>query len=386
MANISREADVIVVGAGILGAFHAYFAALKGLRVLLLERNALPSDASVRNFGMVPQSIVNPLGEWASFAEDTAGIYSELQDRHDLSVSERGSLYVASTDLESQVIQEFAQHFSHRYRCWFLSPGEVAAHYPLIQDTYVRGGLLFPEDLGLDPRVMMAQLLQYLGALGVEYVPYSNVLGVDIHGNTCAIQTADGLSYKANHVFLCSGADGITLFPEVFASSGLRVCKLQMMRTVPLQNVTLRHSLLSGLSIRRYPAFISCPSYPLLQAEAMDEKLRAYGVHVLIKQEADGSVVIGDSHQYASISDASSLHERTDSDINESILGYARSMVRLPSWQLQSLWNGYYLVHPTDPIFATTIDHRIHIVTGIGGKGMSTGPGFARHSIKAMFG
>ena len=45
-----RQADVIVIGAGVLGTFHAYFAAQKGCTTLLIERNAFPNDASTRNF------------------------------------------------------------------------------------------------------------------------------------------------------------------------------------------------------------------------------------------------------------------------------------------------------------------------------------------------
>jgi hypothetical protein len=35
-------------------------------------------------------------------------------------------------------------------------------------------------------------------------------------------------------------------------------------------------------------------------------------------------------------------------------------------------------------VAGTTIDDRIHLVTGIGGKGMSTGPGYARHSVERL--
>jgi len=62
-SRASRHADVIVIGAGILGTFHAYFAAQKGYKTLLIERNSLPSDASTRNFGMVTRSIVGTEGE-----------------------------------------------------------------------------------------------------------------------------------------------------------------------------------------------------------------------------------------------------------------------------------------------------------------------------------
>ena len=63
------SADVIVVGAGVLGTFHPYFAARKGFRTLLFERNAFPSDASTRNFGMILRTIVETGGEWAAYAE-----------------------------------------------------------------------------------------------------------------------------------------------------------------------------------------------------------------------------------------------------------------------------------------------------------------------------
>jgi hypothetical protein len=56
----------------------------------------------------------------------------------------------------------------------------------------------------------------------------------------------------------------------------------------------------------------------------------------------------------------------------------------LPFWQIQTMWNGYYLMHPQSEIYTETIDDKIHIVTGIAGKGMSTGPGFAQQHISMV--
>ena len=78
-ARDTNHVDVIVVGAGILGTFHAYFASKKGYRTLLLEGNPFPSDASTRNFGMVVQTIVEPGGEWAMHARSSRETYLELQ-------------------------------------------------------------------------------------------------------------------------------------------------------------------------------------------------------------------------------------------------------------------------------------------------------------------
>ena len=52
-ATRSGVFDLAVVGAGIIGMSCARAAALKGLRVVVIDRDAEPRGASVRNFGFV---------------------------------------------------------------------------------------------------------------------------------------------------------------------------------------------------------------------------------------------------------------------------------------------------------------------------------------------
>jgi FAD dependent oxidoreductase TIGR03364 len=383
----ARHVDIIVIGAGVLGTFHAYFAALKGYKTLLIERNAFPSDASTRNFGMLVQSIVEADGEWAAFARASQDIYLALQQEEDISVQRNGSLYLASTEAERAVLVEFAQAFADSHHCDFLEADEARSLYPFIQERYCTGALLFPDDLTLDPRRMLRQLIPHLVEKGlVEYVPHTNVVSVEAEGQGCVVKDAQGHVFTAERVFVCSGAEYRTLFPAVFQRSGLQVCKLQMMRTVPLPQGLLPHSILSGLSIQRYPAFKAVPSYARLQEQPVDERLRDYGIHLLFKQAADGSVIIGDSHEYSAFPEAHRGEESTNALINEAILEYGQRMLTLPSWQIQQMWNGYYLVNPQGEVYTETIADRIHIVTGIAGKGMSTGPGFSRQHIASVLG
>lgn len=381
----SRGADVIIVGAGVLGAFHALFADAKGYKTLLVERNAFPSDASTRNFGMVPQTIVERGGVWAGFARATARIYESLQRAHDIAARRQGSLYIASTEAERVVLEEFARDAAAEYRCELFSRREALARYPFVLPSYCTSALLFPDDLTLEPHRTVRSVIDYLvSRTHVEYQPHTTIVWVERSGDRCTLRDADGNTYSADHVVVCSGAEYRTLFPEFFRQSGLRLCKLQMMRTVPQTDLHLPHSILSGLSIARYPAFASCPSHGRLREQTIDDRLRAWDIHLLFKQAEDGTVIIGDSHQYEDWRGASAREERTEPAINRAILDYGRSMLNLRTWEIQDLWNGYYLVHPTDPICTHTVDERIHIVTGIGGKGMSTGPGFAQHSVDTI--
>ena len=56
-----READVVVVGAGIVGCATAYFLARRGLRVVVVERGRLPGEQSRKNWGFVRQQGRDPL-------------------------------------------------------------------------------------------------------------------------------------------------------------------------------------------------------------------------------------------------------------------------------------------------------------------------------------
>src|SRR5215467_3875745 len=208
------HADIVVIGAGVLGTFHAYFAAQKGYKVLLIERNAYPSDASTRNFGMAVRTIVETGGEWASYVRTSQEIYRSIQQQHDIGVQVKGSLYIASTDLECRVLQEFAQAFSAAYNCIFLDADEALQRYPFIQSSYCGGALLFPDDLTLEPRRMLRQLIPYVvETTSVEYIPNTTIEAVESSGAQCVARDAKGNTYSGDRVFVCSGAEYGTLFP-----------------------------------------------------------------------------------------------------------------------------------------------------------------------------
>jgi D-hydroxyproline dehydrogenase subunit beta len=383
----SRHADVVVVGAGVLGTFHAYFAARKGYKVLLLERNAWPNDASTRNFGMVVRSIVETSGEWAQYVRGTAEIYRAIQHEQDITVRNPGSLYIASTQVESRVLQEFAHLHGDDYHCRYLEAQEALRLYPFVRADYCRGALHFADDLTVEPRRLLRQLIPYVTRTSsVEYLPHTTVVSVETQGDHCVVKDASGNVFTSDTVFMCSGSEYHTLFPELFTRSGLRVCKLQMLSTVPQQEGILPHSILSGLSIGRYAAFKSCPSYSLIEQQQVDEDIRRYGIHLLFKQAADGSIIIGDSHEYYDFAETIVGEERTNPTINEVILRYARTMLDLPDWTIGELWNGYYLMHPQRQVYTETIDQKIHVTIGIAGKGMSSGAGFSRHHVDTILG
>jgi glycine/D-amino acid oxidase-like deaminating enzyme len=66
------------------------------------------------------------------------------------------------------------------------------------------------------------------------------------------------------------------------------------------------------------------------------------------------------------------------------ILAEAQKLIQLPSWVIAERWHGVYSTPRDAEIYRETIDGVIHIVTGIRGKGMTTGPAVARETIDAL--
>ena len=50
---LSKHYDIAIVGSGVIGLAHAYLAALKGLKVVVIERDGAATGASIRNFGFI---------------------------------------------------------------------------------------------------------------------------------------------------------------------------------------------------------------------------------------------------------------------------------------------------------------------------------------------
>lgn len=377
--------DLIVVGAGALGAFHAYFALQRGLRVLLLEKDVRPVEATVRNFGqIIPSGMAE--GDWFNYARVSLDTYKTIQSEHDISIRLDGSVYLASSPQELLVLEEkHARYQALGYAAQLLTPAECRQRLPAVRADYCVGGLAFDQEVTAEPDQLIYRLLEYLVTRWhLDYRPATPVREVNANSAGCEVVDSLGRRYAAAQVLVCSGRDFQFLFPEIYAQSDLQLCKLQMMATYPLPQVQLPGSILTGLSIRRYHAFHACSSFAQLRPEEVDPDLQKWGIHILFKQAVDGSIIIGDTHEYADLAEADRLDFNNSDLLNQLMLREARRILNLPDWRIQRTWNGYYSQRKSGEIFQHSPDPRIHIVTGIGGKGMTTACGFAHHHIGAL--
>ena len=108
-------------------------------------------------------------------------------------------------------------------------------------------------------------------------------------------------------------------------------------------------------------------------------------IHILFKQESDGSIILGDSHEYADVNQKDGIDFYLRDSISEYFLQEAKKIMHLEHWNIDNQWLGVYSQCKENDIYYKIIDNKVHIITGIGGKGMTASPGYAFENINKIF-
>jgi glycine/D-amino acid oxidase-like deaminating enzyme len=148
---IERDADVVVVGAGIVGGATAYYLARRGLRVAVVERAEVAGEQSRKNWGFVRQQGRDPL-EIPLVMEANAiwrGLERELHA--DIEWVQGGNLALAADEARMARFEGWlpvAREFGLETR--LLRARDLAAVVPGLGGTWV-GGMHTPGDGHADP-------------------------------------------------------------------------------------------------------------------------------------------------------------------------------------------------------------------------------------------
>ena len=377
--SANRNVDVAIVGAGILGLAHAYFAAKRGRSVVVFERTPKAQGASVRNFGMIW-----PIGQRAGIVHQTAmrsrEIWNEILDDAALPYRPTGSLHVLYHQDEAEVAREFVEFApALGYTCSWLSRDEALKKSNAISPAGLVGAIWSPTELTVDPRLILARLPAFLTEeFGVQFRFGTAVRSIQLPSIEAGSET-----WEAEHAIVCSGDDFETLYPELFALAGIDRCKLQMMRTAPQpRRWELGPALAAGLTLRFYPAFELCtttlPAYRKRVAREMADYDR-FAIHTLVSQTADGALTLGDSHEYGLDVDVFNK-----SEIDELVMRNIRTFLIAPDLSIAQRWYGVYAKHPDKPWVAIDAAPGVRIVTSLGGSGMTLSFGLAEQMLREM--
>ena len=146
-----------------------------------------------------------------------------------------------------------------------------------------------------------------------------------------------------------------------------------MAATAPL-GATLSHSLADADSMRYYPAF---KDLSLDRLAPQNEIAAHYKMQLLLVQRLDGSMTIGDTHEYVE----PFTHELDEAPYDH-LRGVMNNIFGREVPRIERRWDGVYSQSTSSDIYIRReIAPGAHIVTGVGGRGNTLSPAIAEETV-----
>jgi len=368
---------ILIIGGGIIGTAHAYEALKSGHQVIQLERDDVARSASVRNFGLV----------WVSGRKSGAELHTAVRARQlwdeihgaipELIFRPNGSLTLAINKEEVAVMEECLRKEDASLRQWqILDRDETQKINPALRGNYL-ASLWCPLDATVEPGSVLHSMREHL-LRNDNYIWRNNVEVVDVRsdGSKAVVVTRNGEIFEGDVAIVCPGADHTSLFKDQLDTAPIRRVRLQMMSTAPLDEV-LTTSIADGDSMRYYPGYEVPalenlpPQHPIASSNHMQ---------LLMVQRADGSLTIGDTHEYAE-----PFEFKLDEDPYTYLHDVASNLLGKKLPPIAHRWDGIYSQVTDGGICdRRTIAQNIISVTGPGGRGNTLAPAIAEETIKGL--
>ncbi|KIN61446.1 AgaE protein [Sulfitobacter noctilucae] len=250
-AHLPTEADVVVIGGGVIGVCTAHCLAEAGHSVVLLEKGRIAGEQSSRNWGWIRQQgrdlaelpiMMEAIGRWQELAAQTDV---------DIGLRQTGVSYLAASHKQLA-----------RYAAWLdeaaafgvdttlLSARDTARMFPGVTGKQ-EGALVTPSDMRAEPWLAVPALAGIAKNAGVQIIENCAVRQLDLAtGRVAGVITERGL-IKTSSVVLAGGAWS-SLF---LRNHGISIPQLSVRENVlatgPLPEVHAGAAVTARLAFRR---------------------------------------------------------------------------------------------------------------------------------------
>ncbi len=235
---MERAADVVIVGAGVVGSATAYHLARRGVRAVVVERASVPGEQSRKNWGFVRQQGRDPLEIPLVMEANRMWRSLESQLGADIEWVAGGNLALAADEARMVRFESWlpvAKEFGLETR--LLRARELTSVVPGLGGEWA-GGMHTPGDGHADPEKTTDAFARAATAQGAVVELDCAVQGVETHaGAVSAVVTERGTIHTST-VVCAAGAWSSRLARTLGVSLPQRWVRGTVARTTPAPPVT----------------------------------------------------------------------------------------------------------------------------------------------------
>ena len=349
------EFDVVVVGAGIVGAACARECAELGLKTAIVDAGVVGGGATAAGMGHIVAMDDSPAQ--LALTGYSQRLWRELAPRlpSDAEFDPCGTLWLASDDEElGEVQRKHSVYAAAGIATQILSAETLSKHEPHLRP--LRGALLVPTDAVIYPPCAAGYLMREAVRLGATLLAAGQVLSA----GSGHVRLEDGRELRAPRIVNACGADAARLLP------GLPIRKRR------------GHLVITD----RYPGFLRHQLVELGYLKSA-HSVSTDSVAFNVQPRRTGQLLIGSSREYGA----------EHPEVNHALLGamIARAQAYLPEiGDLQAIrvWTGFRAATPDKlPLIGPwPADETTFLATGHEGLGITTSLATAKLLASTMLG
>jgi glycine oxidase len=244
-SRVTKAAEVIIAGGGVIGLSIARELARRGVReIVLCDKGELGKEASWAAGGILaPQVEADTADSFFKLTSASRDLYPSFvqtlydETSIDVELDQTGTLYVAfSEDEEAELRQRFEWQRRAALRVEWLDSTDLSRLEPCVS-LEVRCALRFPNDWQVENRRLIQALIASNEKLGVTLLSNCEVTSLRTEGDrVVGVETANGL-IAAPIVVVCAGAWTSFLTTATSAPIEIEPVRGQMLCFKPAQQI-----------------------------------------------------------------------------------------------------------------------------------------------------
>jgi sarcosine oxidase subunit beta len=192
---VPKEAEVVIIGGGVVGSSIAYFLSKAGRKVVLIEKGDVGGEASVANGSFVWTSTRRP-GIDLNLALASIEIHKEFQEELDFDAEYRrtGGMIIIENENQIPAMETFRKGREDiGLILTMLDLREARELEPLLSERII-GALYNPLDGGTNPFYLMLALNRKAEQMGAKIFYHTEVQGIQVeHFKVKGVVTDKGL-------------------------------------------------------------------------------------------------------------------------------------------------------------------------------------------------
>lgn len=286
-----HQADVVIIGGGIMGCSIAYNLKKKGVkRVVLVERRGIGEETSSACDGGVNLQTKAP-GPALKLAKRSVQLYKNLSQEleYDIHFEKYGGMVMVDTpDLMDVVEHSVSEQTAAGVDVTILSGDEARRREPCLSKRVI-AVTYCPDDGRVSPIYTTIAYAKAAVRLGAELWTNTAVTGVTVeHGQVTSVETTRGPIRTETVVNACG-----VYAPEIGKMVGLEIPIIPRKGNIVVTEQVapcVRHNLICA----RYIALKHNPDL----AKTSDDPSMRLGVNLFLEQTHDGNIIFGSNREW----------------------------------------------------------------------------------------